>query len=431
MDKGNKNLNGKGIVKTPEVRFNLKSVIDTKKTTLISAVFRYNNQRLVYSTKHKIAPKYWNEDKQRPKTHYPFYNDVKSDLEKINDAILKIHFETKENPLSIDEFKKRLEIILGRAKPIKEDGAKDFVSYFENHIKRLENAKTNAKTTIQKFRSVLGFIKSFKGVEIPFESIDIKFKDDYVNFRYNNEKSKCNSQNTLNKDIEVIKVILKKSYKDQLHKNEIFRDEEFNVSRKQTSIFALNEPELNRLIDYDFTANKDFEIVRDWFVISAWSALRWSDFSNVKPEHIIQDGEDTYLKKSTFKTDTVVHIPINKNLDALLQKYNYTSPVMTNKFFNDNLKKVCEAAGLTDSTIMTINIKGKNTEVSVRKCDIISAHDGRRTWATINYLKGYPIGLLMQVTGHSGEDTFLSYVGASSLDKARKLNELFKKSITS
>ncbi|HMP31214.1 MAG TPA: hypothetical protein PKD85_16530, partial [Saprospiraceae bacterium] len=82
---------------------------------------------------------------------------------------------------------------------------------------------------------------------------------------------------------------------------------------------------------------------------------------------------------------------------------------------------------ITDSIVIRESVKGESKDVQYRKCDIVSAHDGRRTWASINYLKGYPIGLLMQVTGHSSEDTFLSYVGSSSLDKAKRLNELMNK----
>ncbi|MBK7096748.1 MAG: site-specific integrase [Saprospiraceae bacterium] len=82
---------------------------------------------------------------------------------------------------------------------------------------------------------------------------------------------------------------------------------------------------------------------------------------------------------------------------------------------------------MTKEIFINENVKGESKEVKYRICDIISAHDGRRTWATINYLKGYAIGLLMQVTGHTKEETFLKYVNASNLQKAKKLKELMNK----
>ncbi|MBK7524380.1 MAG: hypothetical protein IPI53_09520 [Saprospiraceae bacterium] len=45
--------------------------------------------------------------------------------------------------------------------------------------------------------------------------------------------------------------------------------------------------------------------------------------------------------------------------------------------------------------------------------------DGRTGYNKL--FKGYAIGLLMQVTGHTQESTFLSYVGADPLAKAKAL----------
>ncbi|MBK8081351.1 MAG: integrase catalytic domain-containing protein [Saprospiraceae bacterium] len=333
MDKDIKIPNGKGKVKTHAVRFNLKSITDKNKTTLISAVFRYDNQKLVYSTQHKIAPKHWSLRTQLPIILY----------------------------------------------------------------------------NLQKFRPG----------KMNFDSIDLQFQKDYIFWRY--EYTKAESQNTINKDFGSIKNILKLSFKEGLHKNTIFNEDDFHVKTAKTSIFALNESEVNRLYSFDFSDNPRLERVRDWFLISCWSALRWSDFSTIKPEHILKDGEDTFLRKKNIKTGTVVFIPVDERLYLMFEKYNFKSIDISNQKFNEYIKEVFEVVGITDNIILDTNFKGKDKEVIKRKCDIVSAHDGRRTWATINYLKGYAIGLLMQVTGHTQESTFLSYVGADPLAKAKAL----------
>lgn len=61
----------------PEVRFNLKSLTDENKPTLIRAVFRYNSKRLVYSTKEEIAQNNWNSKKESPKSAFYLYADIK------------------------------------------------------------------------------------------------------------------------------------------------------------------------------------------------------------------------------------------------------------------------------------------------------------------------------------------------------------------
>lgn len=425
MDKGNKKPIGKGKSKTHEVRFNLKSLADKNKATLISAVFRYDNQRLVYSTQHKIKPNQWNELKQRPKANYNLYHDLKDDLDKIEKSIIKIYSDNKDKILSIDEFKKILNIVLGRVKIEDETKTIDFVDYLQSHIESLNSGNDNKYRTSQKYRTLLLNLKRFRAGLIPFESVDMKFKNDFIKWRY--AETKASSQNTINKDIECIKSILKQSYKDKLHTNDIFKDDDFSERRVKTSIFALNEGEVSRLSDYDFSDNQRLERVRDWFLISCWSALRWSDFSILRPEHIIEDGEDFYLNKFNEKTNKEVFVPIDKRLYQMLEKYNFKSIDISNQKFNAYIKEVFEIVGITDFINLRESIKGILKDTPYPKCDIVSAHDGRRTWASINYLKGYPIGLLMQVTGHEKEETFLSYVGVSALAKARRLNAEMKK----
>jgi len=425
MDKDNKKPIGKGKSKTHEVRFNLKSLADKNKATLISAVFRYNNQRLVYSTQHKIQPKNWSARSQRPLPNYLLYKDVNDDLKLISDTIIKIYYDTKDNPLSTDDFKKRLDIVLGRVKIETETRTIDFIDYLQSHIDNLKSGNDKKYRTAQKYGTLLLNLQKFRTGLIPFESIDMKFKNDFIKWRYN--ETKASSQNTINKDIECIKSVLKRSYKEKLHTNDIFKDDDFSESRVKTSIFALNESEVNRLYDYDFSDNQRLERVRDWFLISCWSALRWSDFSVLNPEHIIKDGEDFYLNKFNEKTNKEVFVPLDKRLYEMLEKYNFKSLSISNQKFNDYLKEVFKIVGITDEINIRESIKGVMKDTSYQKCDIVSAHDGRRTWASINYLKGYPIGLLMQVTGHEKEETFLSYVGVSALEKARRLNAEMKK----
>ena len=269
MLKDNKKSIGKGKSKTHEVRFNLKSLADNNKTTLISAVFRYDNQRLVYSTQHKIEPNKWNYTKQRPKSSYTFYHDVKDDLDKIEKSIIIIYSDIKDNPLSTDDFKKRLDVVLGRVKIETETRTIDFIDYLQSHIDSLKSGNDKKYRTAQKYGTLLMNLQKFRPGKIAFESIDMKFKKDFIKWRYN--ETKASSQNTINKDMECIKSVLKRSYKEKLHTNDIFKDDDFSESRVKTSIFALNESEVNRLYEYDFTDNQRLERVRDWFLISCWS----------------------------------------------------------------------------------------------------------------------------------------------------------------
>ena len=117
------------------------------------------------------------------------------------------------------------------------------------------------------------------------------------------------------------------------------------------------------------------ERVRDWFLISCWSALRWSDFSILNPEHIIKDGDDCYLNKFNEKTNKEVFVPIDKRLYEMLEKYNFTSTSISNQKFNDYIKEVFDTVGITDLINVREGIKCEMKDTPYHKCDIGMAHD--------------------------------------------------------
>ncbi|MBK6783479.1 MAG: phage integrase SAM-like domain-containing protein [Saprospiraceae bacterium] len=106
--------------------------------------------------------------------------------------------------------------------------------------------------TAQKYKTLLYNLQKFKPGKMDFDSIDMQFQKDYIFWRY--EYTKAESQNTINKDFGSIKNILKLSFKEGLHKNTIFMKMIF-IKTAKTSIFALNESEVNRLYSFDFSDN--------------------------------------------------------------------------------------------------------------------------------------------------------------------------------
>lgn len=81
--------------------------------------------------------------------------------------------------------------------------------------------------------------------------------------------------------------------------------------------------------------------------------------------------------------------------------------------FNKQIKQICQLACITEM------VKGYKTCETTRrrklgvypKYSLISSHDLRRSFAS-NYFGKIPTPILMQITGHSKETTFLSYIGA-------------------
>jgi integrase len=169
--------------------------------------------------------------------------------------------------------------------------------------------------------------------------------------------------------------------------------------------------------------NKKLEEVRDLFIFGAWVGLRFSDFSNIQPENIIQIEGDYFIKTITQKTKELVIIPCNPVIMEIFEKYanrpNRLPKTISNQKFNDYIKDVCELAGLTE--------KGRvSARPNVELANFVSSHTARRSFATNYYLQGFPTVDLMKITTHKTERSFLKYIRVSKLDTAKRLSEHIK-----
>ncbi len=198
-----------------------------------------------------------------------------------------------------------------------------------------------------------------------------------------------------------------------------FKHRKFVIDRVDTDAVYLNETELGILYKHNFSANKRLEQVRDLFIFGAWVGLRFSDYSNVKPENIVLIDEEYFVKIITQKTKELVVVPCNPVVLEIFEKYktnkNKLPNGISNQKFNEYLKEVCRVAGLTEKGRLSTNPK-----LELWEC--ISSHTARRSFASNYYLQGFPTIDLMKITGHTTEKVFLNYIKITKLDTARRLS---------
>lgn len=201
-----------------------------------------------------------------------------------------------------------------------------------------------------------------------------------------------------------------------------FKHRKFVVDQVDTDAVYLTERELTALYMFDFSSNKRLE-VRDLFVFGAWVGLRFSDYSNVKPENIVRIDGEYFVKIITQKTKELVVVPCNTVVLAIFEKYkqnrNKLPHSISNQKFNEYLKEVCQLAGLTE--------KGRlSTDPKLELWECISIHTARRSFATNYYLQGFPTLDLIKITGHTTEKVFLNYIRHTKLDTAKRLSKHIK-----
>ena len=157
------------------------------------------------------------------------------------------------------------------------------------------------------------------------------------------------------------------------------------------------------------------------FSINIYTGLRFSDIQNLKPENI---GIDGIIKTTAIKTKKQVCIPIGNVTKLILKKYFPKLPrIYSNQKFNDYLKIIAEQAGLFDEVTITHSNGGVHTPYKYKKCDLVSTHTARRSFATNMMLDGVPIGQIMMITGHKTQESFFKYIKIRPNDNAAKLKD--------
>lgn len=431
--------------RTSEVQFYLKPAPKGEKNAkrLIFLQFKYNRQKLFFSFGQRVTTAAWNPSKQRVKNNSQttedgqyLLNDLLENLKKECERAYKT--ELKNGIPAPQTLKKYLQAFMNQNKS-KEDKPSLFKlidSFIAGEI-RDGKGKKKTEATILSYKVAQNHLKAFQAITkliIDFETIDLNFYHKYINFLekpatvktadFEYIRKEGLSPNSVGNQIKTLKTFMNEAVDQKLTDNLDFRLKKFVKPSEQTDSIYLTEKEILKLFRFDLSHNKRLEQVRDLFVFGCFVGLRYSDYSTVKPENIINIEGEYFIKMITQKTGERVVIPCNPIVLEIFKKYeqnpNRLPIAVSNQKFNDYIKEACKEAGFEE--------KGRlltKPEKPLFEC--ISSHTARRSFATNYYLSGFPTIDLMKITGHKTEISFLKYVKVSKEQSAQRLSDHIKK----
>lgn len=373
---------------------------------------------LKYYISESVKTKYWvpGECRVKKTTAYPENREINARLNDFESKTLSIirDLQVRSIELSNDAIKNELDKIFKSYKDkTNEIKCTDLINFITNFIDTVNRSEGTKKS----YTRVLNDLKEYqqeKGIRLTFERIDIDFHNSFIKYL----QSKNYAPNTIGTRIKVIKTFMSESYERGLHDNVDFKKKSFSKPKEETSSVYLNVDELDSLHKLDLSKNQKYDNVRDWFLIAAYTGLRFSDFSRLTKDNI-QNGNISIL---TQKTGSNVVIPLHTIVKSILEKHQYRLPkVISNQKFNEYIKEVCKLAKI-DEGILVNETKGilKTSKIE-NKHDLISAHTARRSFATNAFLAGVPPIQIMKITGHKTEKIFLMYIKISEKENAKKL----------
>jgi integrase len=406
------------VIDMAEINFWLKEP-KKKGETLVYMVINYKNKRLKYSTGEKINPAFWNSADQRAKEtkKYAEYPEFNARL-----ASLKSTAQTTYRKILNDGLEPNNDLIkaeLDRVVRFTDSGGKmTLIQFIDRYIE--ESKPIKARGTIAAYSRTKDHLLSFSKEEnkkVDFQDIDLEFYNSFIGYL----TKKDYSQNTIGKQIKVLKTFLNEATERGLNTTLEYKKRRFKRPVEEPDKIYLNLEELGRLKNLDLSRDKQLDEVRDLFIIGCFTGLRFSDFSQLKPENIV-DGNKIRIR--TGKTNEMVVIPMHKYIRDILRKYNGRLPnALSNPKMNLNLKHLGGVAKINEPTETSITKGGKLVKETKEKFKLIGTHTARRSFATNLYLQGIPAITIMKITGHKTEKSFLRYIRISQEENANKLLE--------
>lgn len=378
-------------------------------------------------TNYHINPLNWDEDEQRPLKRLlkdVAFANLDTDLATLRNDLLKEYNNSKgakvvdmvwlsnfiNPPEVVDKYPDKLV-----------DYIDTFIDFKKNDVKKATIVKCNViKHLLERYQK---FTKSI----LYIRNIDSKFKIDFekycIEIGY--------APNTTARNIRFIKTFCRHAKANGVETHQQLDSIKAKYHKVENIYLTLEEIEsIENIESKDLTEGQGN--ARDWLLISCYCGQRVSDFLRFDKSMIRYEKDKTgslkpLIEFTQVKTGKIMTIPLHKKIIEILKKYNDNFPKkISDQKYNEHIKKVCKVAKIEEPThgVKFDHITKKKIEKDYEKCELVSSHIGRRSFASNNY-GIIPTSFLMYITGHTTEAMFLTYISKSNKDIAMELTSYF------
>jgi integrase len=418
------------------IRFELrKEKVDKDGKAPIRIIYQIKGDRKYYSTKEKTFETNWNEDAQLA-MYVKKGNLLELDVKKINNKLndLKREIEKIEERLEANGIIYNVEMVINELsatkQPVfkKDSSNKELFAFIDKYI--LDHQFTRVKGSLTVYKSLKSHLEGYEkttGKQVTFDKIDYSFFQSFQNYLVSLTKKdkqgktvKTLNNITIAKQLSTLKTFL--NYAKAQGIDVSIKYSSFKIKRESDlEVIALTKKEFETLYTLDLSKRPAWDQVRDVFIFSCATGLRYSDLYQLKREHIKTDFIDLTAIKTSHKTK----IPLNPYSKAILKKYEGTPrplPIISNQRSNEHLGKICDWAGINEP-IEIVRKYGAHREVTVYpKYDLIRMHCGRKTFASLSLEHGMPAEHVMKIGGWKDYKSFKRYMNLTDDASIKAMN---------
>jgi len=378
-----------------------------------------------------INYKDWSNDTKLPKQTKASNKNITTDLRKLKVHILEKLNQSviKNDTINKEWLTHHIDVFFNR---IDENKTQTKVTYWIEYIIKnaslLENSKGGYGLSYNRLKSYKGLLKRFteyqKNKTINIKDLDKNGFNEFKQWLFDVKKYSPSTAIKFLTDLQkVVRVAsefttIADNFQSVKFKKVSTYDDDMNV-------ITLSYEEIQDIQNLTLT-NDALINARKWLILACFTGQRGNALlERIKKENFHFYGKDLIITIKQKKVNQNITIPV---LPPVKEIYEQGLPykISTQKL-NTHIKTICKLAEINELVMgKKKNKETKRNEKKLRpKYEYISTHTGRRTFATLHYNK-IPTPIIMRVTGHKKESTFLAYINQNNDDHIDKFLDFYK-----
>ncbi len=274
--------------------------------------------------------------------------------------------------------------------------------------------------TIRKYKLVRGHLKRFAGTyhrRLTWYSMDLNFANAYRRWRFSEGKKIT----TVRKELVTIARFLSAAATLGYNPYQYHTHQNWAPKKHTPKNIFLTFQEVEQLYSLSGLPGYLRKTV-DVFVCAVFSGVRYSDFGQILDLDNVQSDHQgfRYFGVDSQKTKYRCNIPVHPIVEKILTRHGGRIQVASGQKMNDYLKEVCALAPWGNDRVFVDDSSGGEVKpVVARKCEQVTTHTARRSFATNMYLAGVPVESIMKITGHTTLEAFYKYIKLDEIGHAK------------
>jgi site-specific recombinase XerD len=370
-----------------------------------------DRKKAEFYTRLNIKESEWNPATNMPKKQ----NGIYEDLSNYHSEILEI----KRNFIALGKTPSAKEIVNKLTKRDSKITKNRILDYYQYQVNKMEVKADLNVATIKHYKStkktLMLFLESMNKTTLSLAEVDeevLEKYDTYMKVDYKGHNDQKITRNTINKHHSRFRAILSLAVKDKIIKLNPYFSFKRPSNTKSTRTF-LSVDEMKKLKEADLGGNQSLEKIRDIFLFSCQTGLRFGDALSLKMSDIKNNKSGkSYIEDIAQKNDENIILPLTKDAMAIINKYgehndrkvgNHVLPQLSNQKFNTYIKIIGNIAGIEKT---------------------LTHHVARHTFATNALNNGIPLEVVKELLAQSNIKTTQIYAKLTNKTKFEQMEKM-------